>query len=466
MARLLGREPAGAYSVVVRRRNGTPAVIENDPILHDGRPMPTRYWLVDPGLRSAVSRLEADGGVRRAAAEVSPEVLSAAHAAHAAERTQRVPLGHIGPVPTGGVGGTRRGVKCLHAHLAWYLAGGDDPVGRWTADQLGVDSGEFAPALRPEQTRDGPVAAIDCGTNSTRLIVADEWGSVLEREMQITRLGEGVDANHRLSREAIARTLTALQDYRRRMDRRGVKRIRAVATSAVRDAANSDTFMNGATAILGVTPEVLTGEEEGRLAFAGATAHLPEWYDSDAPVLVVDIGGGSTELSVGRALPYAAATPEVRTMSLDAGCVRISERFLRHDPPSPKELTQARRFVEQAIDDVRRKLPPLEPGSLFVGLAGTVSTLACLQQGLTEYDRSRIHHSVLDRGEVALWLEALSAESATARLDRPGMVQGREDVIVGGTLILSVIMELYGCNRCLVSEDDILDGLISTLSGR
>jgi hypothetical protein len=143
VARLLGRSPAGAFSVVVRRRDGTPAVIENAPLLDDGRPMPTMFWLVDADLRDAVSRIEAAGGVRRAEAAVDPEALAQAHARHGAARDRRIPAGHRGPRPSGGVGGTRLGVKCLHAHLAWHLAGGDDPVGRWTAAELGLDMTDF-----------------------------------------------------------------------------------------------------------------------------------------------------------------------------------------------------------------------------------------------------------------------------------------------------------------------------------
>lgn len=140
VAELLGRAPAGAFAVVVRRPDGTPAVIANDPLLDDGTPMPTRYWLVDRALRDAVSRLESGGGVRMAEAQVDPDELAAAHARYAAERDRLVPAGHRGPRPHGGVGGTRRGVKCLHAHLAWFLAGGDDPVGRWVAARLGVST--------------------------------------------------------------------------------------------------------------------------------------------------------------------------------------------------------------------------------------------------------------------------------------------------------------------------------------
>jgi hypothetical protein len=139
VTRLLGRAPAGEFTVAVRGRDGTPAVIENAPLLDDGRPMPTRYWLVDEELRAAVSRLEAAGGVKRAEAAVDADALAEAHARYGAERDSALPAGHSGPRPSGGVGGTRTGVKCLHAHLAWYLAGGDDPVGRWTVAELGLD---------------------------------------------------------------------------------------------------------------------------------------------------------------------------------------------------------------------------------------------------------------------------------------------------------------------------------------
>jgi hypothetical protein len=143
VARLLGRSPAGEFTVVVRRRDGTPAVIENAPLLDDGRPMPTLFWLVDAEVRDAVSRLEAAGGVRRAEAVVDPDTLAAAHARYGAARDRHIPAGHTGPRPSGGVGGTRQGVKCLHAHVAWYLVGGDDPVGRWTVGELGLDVSEF-----------------------------------------------------------------------------------------------------------------------------------------------------------------------------------------------------------------------------------------------------------------------------------------------------------------------------------
>ncbi|MHB8682066.1 MAG: Ppx/GppA phosphatase family protein, partial [Acidimicrobiales bacterium] len=178
------------------------------------------------------------------------------------------------------------------------------------------------------------VAALDCGTNSTRLLAVDGDGTVLAREMRITRLGEGVDETGRLSPAAIDRTIGVLAAYRAQMDDLGVERGRLVATSAARDAANATVFLRAAAEATGLEPEILSGDDEGRLSFAGATANLPAGLPSDEPVLVVDIGGGSTELVVGR----PDAPTGSRAMSLDVGCVRISERFLAGDPPTAPEL--------------------------------------------------------------------------------------------------------------------------------
>ncbi len=459
VTRLLGRTPAGAFAVVVRRRDGQPVVIENAPLLRDGSPMPTLFWLVDPALREAVSRLEAGGGVRRAADAIPPAAIADAHERYAARRDRGLAPGHQGPTPSGGVGGTRRGVKCLHAHLAWYLAGGDDPVGRWTAGQLAVHGADFVmeSEVMPEDDA-GPVAAMDCGTNSTRLIVVARDGTVLEREMRITRLGEGVDAAGSLAPAAIERTLEVLRRYRAAMDAHAVGRLRVAATSAVRDADNAAEFMARVAEITGVRPEVLSGDEEGKLSFAGATAHLPPALVGAGPVLVADIGGGSTELGVGR-----PSVGPVVIRSLDLGCVRVSERWLRGDPPSAGDLAAARSAVGDQIGAARADLPALASDSLLVGLAGTVSTLACLQLGLRTYDRALVHHAVLTREDVEGWLRVLAAETAAARLARAGMTAGREDVIVGGILVLASVMEEFGRTRCLVSEDDILDGLAGSL---
>ncbi|HEX4539226.1 MAG TPA: DUF501 domain-containing protein [Acidimicrobiales bacterium] len=453
VAVLLGRPPRGRFEVVVRDRRGQPSVIRNEPFLDDETPMPTRWWLVDPALRATVDRLEASGGVKAAEAAVDPAELAAAHARYAADRDAAVPADHRGPRPAGGVGGTRRGVKCLHAHLAWFLAGGDDPVGRWVADRL-----ELA------RSQAGPVAAIDCGTNSTRLLVAGADGRPLERLMRITRLGEGVDGNGCLAPRAIARTVSVLRQYRGVMAHHGVVRARATATSAARDAANREQLFTEAEDALGVPLELLSGESEGRLSFAGATAELDP---HDGPYLVVDIGGGSTELvtapapGLGEASGIGAGvTSSVAVASIDVGCVRVTERFLHHDPPLPAELADADDAVRAGLEAAAAAQPAITKADRLVGLAGTVSTLSAIDQGVVSHDRERIHHSVLARSRVGELLDALAGESRDERLRRPGLEEARADVIVGGTVVLATLMRDLGFESCLVSESDILDGLV------
>lgn len=302
------------------------------------------------------------------------------------------------------------------------------------------------------------MSALDCGTNSTRLLVVDASGRTLERDMHITRLGEGVDATGELSHEGMTRTWSVLEDYRRKMEALGVERARLVATSAVRDASNGEFFLAGAARVTGVLPELLSGEEEGRLSFAGATAKLPQDVAAAAAVLVVDIGGGSTELVMGSPTDPRSA----RVVSLDLGCVRITERHLRHDPPTRSELDDARLDVRTLLEGARASLTP-PPSCPVIGLAGTVSTLAALEQGLDHYERARIHHARLGRAQVRRWLDVLSSEPAGRRRARAGMVEGREDVIVGGVLVLDCVMEVFKAPECLVSEDDILDGLTASL---
>jgi exopolyphosphatase/guanosine-5'-triphosphate,3'-diphosphate pyrophosphatase len=301
-----------------------------------------------------------------------------------------------------------------------------------------------------------PVAALDCGTNSTRLLVADRAGNALVREMRIARLGEGVDATRRLDPGAVNRTLDVLREYRSIMDSFGVGPVRLVATSAVRDAENGDVFLESAGKVVGAPAELLSGLDEGRTAFAGATAEL------DPPpgvFVVVDIGGGSTELIVGR-------TEVSGVVSVDIGCVRLTERHLHRDPPAPGELAQARATIAAALEHAEKAVPELAAlpaGSRLVGLAGTVSTLAMLELGLERYERDRVHHFVLRAEAVARWCSVLAAEPSAARALRPGVEPGREDVIVAGATVLDAVMARYRFAECVVSESDILDGLVAGL---
>jgi exopolyphosphatase/guanosine-5'-triphosphate,3'-diphosphate pyrophosphatase len=299
------------------------------------------------------------------------------------------------------------------------------------------------------------IAAIDCGTNSTRLLVADAHGRPLERLMRITRLGQGVDATGRLAPDAIERCLTVLAEFRQVMDRLGVGRGRLAATSAARDASNGAAFLDSAGAITGLHPELLSGLDEGRLSLTGAVADLDA---ADGPFLVLDIGGGSTELVAGD----GPGDPGLAAVSLQLGCVRVSERFFGRDPPSTEELDRASAEVASQLESAIAAHPRFLEARCLVGLAGTVSTLASLNLGLEVYDRDRIHHAVLGAADVADWYHRLATDTAADRLARPGMVPGREDVIVGGALILDAVLTRFGFAECLVSEADILDGLVAS----
>jgi exopolyphosphatase / guanosine-5'-triphosphate,3'-diphosphate pyrophosphatase len=303
------------------------------------------------------------------------------------------------------------------------------------------------------------IAAIDCGTNSTRLLVADATGRPLERLMRITRLGQGVDATGRLAPEAIDRCVAVLAEFRQVMDRLDVGRGRLAATSAARDAANGAEFLAAAGRTTGLEPELLTGIDEGRLSLTGAVADLDP---TDGPFLVLDIGGGSTELVAGD----GPDDPDLAAVSLQLGCVRLSERFLTTDPPTPEELAAARLEVVAQLDRAVAEHPRFNGNHRLVGLAGTVSTLASVHLGMAHYDRDRIHHTVLRARDVRHWCELLAADTAPDRLARPGMVPGRQDVIVGGVLILDTVIERLGFDECLVSEADILDGLVASLLTR
>jgi exopolyphosphatase/guanosine-5'-triphosphate,3'-diphosphate pyrophosphatase len=295
-------------------------------------------------------------------------------------------------------------------------------------------------------------AAIDCGTNSVRLLVAEADGAggfiTLDRRMTITRLGQGVGQSKQLAPEAIERTLVALREYRAAMDALDVPagRVRATATSAARDASNRDDFFGPAEAVVGAPMELLSGGEEGRLSYVGATADLDP---AGGPFLVVDIGGGSTEFSVADG-----------SISVDVGCVRLTELYLEHDPPHPEELHACISITTEHIKDVVRELPAVAEAVTFVGLAGTVTTVAAVEQGLAEYDRDAIHGFVLTHEAAEDVFRTLATESRADRVFNPGLEEARADVIVGGCCVLVTIFRQLGFESCLVSEADILDGLI------
>lgn len=299
-----------------------------------------------------------------------------------------------------------------------------------------------------------PVAAIDIGTNSVRLLVSEDGRRTIERLMRITRLGQGVGATGRLDPAAIERTVAVLREYREVMDRHGVGRVRMTATAAARAAANRDEFFAAAEAAIGVRPELISGLEEGRLSFLGATADLDP---SLGPFLVCDIGGGSTEFIYG-------TTEAEATISTEMGCVRLTEAWLHSDPPSAEELSQALSIVELHLDDVVREIPQAPEAATFVGLAGTVTTAAAVEIGLPAYDRNRTHHFRLTRAAAEDVFRTLATEALADRVHNPGLERERADVIVGGMCVLVGVYRHLGFAECLVSESDILDGLAMSLA--
>ncbi|MDQ1615931.1 MAG: exopolyphosphatase / guanosine-5-triphosphate,3-diphosphate pyrophosphatase [Actinomycetota bacterium] len=304
------------------------------------------------------------------------------------------------------------------------------------------------------------VAAIDCGTNSIRLLVADvdpARGILvdIERRMEIVRLGEGVDRTGRLAPAALARTYVACEQYAEVVRATGAEAVRFVATSASRDVDNRDDFVAGVRERLGVDPEVVTGDTEAQLSFAGATRELAHG-DVDPPYLVVDIGGGSTEFVLGSNKPTAAR-------SVDVGCVRMTERHLRDDPPTSDQVAAARADIEAAVRSAG-ELVPLAAARSLVGLAGSVTTVAAMALDLPAYDAERIHHSRMSRAVVHDVAGRLLGMTHDQRSALPFMHPGRVDVIGAGALILAVILEQVTVDEVVVSEHDILDGIAWSLA--
>lgn len=309
------------------------------------------------------------------------------------------------------------------------------------------------------------VAAVDCGTNSIRLLIADVEGGRLtdvHREMRIVRLGQGVDATGEFAPEALARTRTALESYAQLMRDHDVTAVRMVATSAARDAGNRDEFFAMTSEVLGaVVPgavaEVITGEQEAQLSFLGAVGELDA---AAAPFVVVDLGGGSTEVVLGSEHVDAA-------YSADIGCVRLTERCLHSDPPTAEEIEAARAVVRDALDAVLAVVP-VQQARTWVGVAGTMTTLAALARKMTTYDSDAIHLSSVGFDELLPVCDELLAMTRAQRAVLGPMHEGRVDVIGGGALIVTelaaVLGERAGIDRLLVSEHDILDGIALSIA--
>ena len=304
------------------------------------------------------------------------------------------------------------------------------------------------------------VAAIDCGTNSIRLLIADVdqatgMLSDLVRTMRVVRLGEGIDRTGEFSQGALARTFAACDEFAALLAARGNPPLRFVATSATRDAGNRADFMAGVSARLGVEPDVIPGAEEAELSFVGAVRGLPRGLLAE-PVLVVDIGGGSTEFVLGGELPS-------HSISVNVGCVRMTERHLRSDPPSAGEVDLVEADLADALAAVASAVPVGDARTL-VGVAGSVTTVAAMALELKAYDPAVLHGAVVTRDQVERVTGKLLAMTREQRAALPFMHEGRVDVIAGGAMVLRALMRAFGQQQVIASETDILDGIVYRLA--
>jgi exopolyphosphatase/guanosine-5'-triphosphate,3'-diphosphate pyrophosphatase len=308
--------------------------------------------------------------------------------------------------------------------------------------------------LTPESS--APIfAAIDCGTNAIRLLIARVDGdriTDLVREMRTVRLGEGVDTTGEFSEAALERTFAAAHEYAALLKNYEVKAMRFIATSATRDVTNRDAFSAGIKTILGVEPEVISGNEEAEFSYLGALSGL----DVKGSVLVADIGGGSTEFVT------ALSDGSLISRSVNIGCVRMTERHLHSDPPTSQEIASTISDIDNHIEDIKRTVP-INSETIFIGLAGSVTTVAAMALGLSEYDADRIHGSIVSLEQVDLVTEELLHMTHRERANLGFMHPGRVDVIGGGALVLRESMRVLGFGQVLVSEKDLLDGVVLSL---
>ncbi len=481
--RQLGRPPRGVLAVAHRCPCGLPDVVQTAPRLPDGTPFPTLYYLTCPRAAAAVSRLESAGLMRDMAGRLLADAelrsrYAAAHADYLVRRTEAARRAGLQPLPasTQSAGGMPDRVKCLHALVAQELAvPGSNPFGAEAARaagewwQAGPCVGDVLATGNDQSRATGGgrmtqrVAAIDCGTNSLRLLIADidPVGHTLtdiKRRMEIVRLGQGVDATGQLAPAALERTFAVLAEYGAQIAAAGAGRVRMVATSAIRDASNADEFRRGVVGILGISPEVITGDEEARLSFAGATAELAAevqgGHQPVPPYLVIDIGGGSTEFVLGG----DPDTGGLSAISVDVGSVRLTERHLHSDPPDGSEVAAAIADIDTALADVAAAIP-VKAARTLVGLAGSVTTISAIALDLPVYDAARTHHAWISADSVHSVTDQLLSQTREQRAAIGSLHPGRIDVIGAGALVLDRVMRRFGFAEYITSEHDILDGI-------
>lgn len=523
LAAQLGRPPRGRWQVVTYCPFDFPAVIETAPYLDDGTPFPTLFYLTCPSAVERITKLEASGGVEafRRTVAADPESAAALDALDDLYRRRRHELAAVigvdgGKVLERGIGGPDGPLRasCLHAYAAALLAATEsggagagaappgaaerlDPLLSSGAEEFLRASGAGAPdlALAPDPSPVwrrllsdmGPLwcddarcagkadseavrrAAIDVGTNSVRLLVAvvqgDRQVHTLVRRAEITQLGSGLKPGGRFDPDARQRTAAAVSRFAEEARGLGVERIRLVGTSAARDAEDGREFIQSLGEQLQVDARVASGSEEAVLSYIGAT------LDLDADAVVIDIGGGSTE-AVSAAEPVRAAeaagpageaeervlSPAVDAVSFSIGCVRGTEEWFTADPPTSAERATARRTAREAFAPLAERFGTR--AGLLVGVAGTITTLACLALGLESYDSDAIHLRVFTRGEMEVQVDALAALNPEVRAALPCMQEGRARVIVAGGEILLGAMEALGWEHITVSEHDMLDAIV------
>lgn len=466
----LGRTPRGVVGVAARDGAGRALVVATAPRLPDGTPFPTTFYLTSPAITAACSTLEAEHKMvdYAAAMAADPQMLADYQAAHRDYLARRARLGEVAEIEGVSAGGMPTRVKCLHALVGHALAAGPgvNPIGdmalaeirergMWGGRAVSCLPAELPLAAGADAPTDAPVAAIDCGTNSIRLIIANGGPDGLvdvAREMVVTRLGQGVDRTHRLDADAIERTLAATRVYADQMRAAGVQRARFVTTSASRDAQNRAEFLEPVQAITGLEPQVLTGKQEAELSFLGALSNLPAGLPG--PFLLVDIGGGSTEFVLGD-------TGVLQSFSADMGSVRVTERF-GGDPWTGERQREATQWINERLDEVAQHVDLGAAGTL-IGVAGTVTSLGALIAGVQQYDPLATHGLTPTReqwaGALATMIEATVEDKAAL----PFMPPGRADVIGGGALIWREILARVADVPVVVSEHDILDGLALSL---
>jgi exopolyphosphatase / guanosine-5'-triphosphate,3'-diphosphate pyrophosphatase len=481
IAAQLGRPARGVVDVTAWCPHGYPAVVRTQPYLEDGTPFPTLYYLTCPSAGVRAGAWEAGGGVAELRRLVDEDATLGAGLVWLGGwyRERRRALADAsgptrvdgGAVLDAGIGGpaTAGVATCLHAYAAALLAAEvEDP---------GVPE-EHRPAVRDLLARYGELwcgdgacrrfaeagdherrAALDVGTNTVRLLVADVVGGrpvTIARHAVVTRLGQDLGANGVLHPDAVARTAHAIEGFVAEARRLGARNITLVGTSATRDAVDGRAFIDGLGHRLGICARVVPGEVEARLAYTGAT------LDISGEVVLMDVGGGSTELVL--ALPDGSLVAR----SLNVGSVRASERRVHTDPPAAAELASVRAEVRAAVDPLRQTFARGETVRRLVGVAGTVVTFACLALGLEEYRSEDVHLQTITQDQVATQIARLAALTDAQRLALPCMQPGRESVVCAGGEIVHTLMRALGYDELLVSERDLLDGIIlagSELSG-